>query len=239
MNKAPLIENLHTFFKASLLTIIIILLYCQVLPEDMSPWTIHCMMMEKPVVTFIKVDARDEMNDVISSTSEDNDNINNDNDPAESAINALIEDINKGADSEFSSQPPVTSTQAEKALPKPSPPIRKPLPSPIKQVTSGSSAAQPQISSASTQPRPQYTLLSNCKTHKQKYNVMAVLTHILETPRRRKSKIVAKLMIGDESLLVAGDLREYFKFDILTDSMEQIPELQVGFCRITRNFKHF
>ena len=36
-------------------------------------------------------------------------------------------------------------------------------------------------------------------------------------------------MISDESLLLAGDLREYFKVDILTDSMEQMPELKVWF----------
>ena len=66
----------------------------------MSPWTIHCMMKEKPVVTFIKIDAMDEMNvDVTSSTSEDNEHIKTNNDPAESAINALIEDINKDIDS--------------------------------------------------------------------------------------------------------------------------------------------
>ena len=76
--------------------------------------------------------------------------------------------------------------------------------------------------------RPHYTTLSSCTTHKKRYNVFAVLSEVLETPRRRKSKIVTKLTIQDESLWSCGDLREYFKFDILSDSMEQVPVLEVG-----------
>ena len=58
---------------------------------------------------------------------------------------------------------------------------------------------------------------------------MAVLTDVIETARKRKSKIVAKVLLTDESLELSGDLREHFKFDILTDSMEQMPDLKVEF----------
>ena len=50
---------------------------------------------------------------------------------------------------------------------------------------------------------------------------------MVETPRRRKSKIVNKLTIQDKSLLSCGDLKEYFKFDNLSDCMEQVPMLEV------------
>ena len=45
----------------------------------------------------------------------------------------------------------------------------------------------------------------------------------METTRKRKSKIVAKLSIQDESLWSCGDFKEYFKFDILSDCKEQVP----------------
>ena len=50
---------------------------------------------------------------------------------------------------------------------------------------------------------------------------------MVEIPRRRKSKIVTKLTIEDESVWSCGDLKEYFKFDILSDCKEQVPVLEV------------
>ena len=50
---------------------------------------------------------------------------------------------------------------------------------------------------------------------------------MVETPRRRQSKIVTKLSIKDKSLWSCGDPKEYFKFDILSDCMEQVPVLEV------------
>merc|ERR1740128_667575 len=107
-----------------------------------------------------------------------------------------------------------------------------PMPPPASNLSPIKTQVQPTLAPRTVSPRaqarPQYTLLAQCRTHKQRYNVMAILTEIIETPRRRKSKIVAKVMITDESLEVAGDLREHFKFDILTDSMDQMPDLVVG-----------
>ena len=57
---------------------------------------------------------------------------------------------------------------------------------------------------------------------------MAVISEVLETPRQRKSKIVSRVMITDESLQVDGDLTGAFKFDILVNSMDQMPEIQVN-----------
>ena len=201
--------------------------YRQVLPEDMSCWTIHCLMRDRRPVTLVKVEQEERRKEAPIGR-----------DPCDTAIDALIEAIENDSDSEFRSQArpsdasqlqagagPVTSTQdmaEEGAVPLPPPASNL---SPIK--TQVQPTLAPRTASPRAQARPQYTLLAQCRTHKQRYNVMAVLTEIIETPRRRKSKIVAKVMITDESLEVAGDLREHFKFDILTDSMEQMPDLEV------------
>ena len=97
--------------------------------------------------------------------------------------------------------------------------------SPIK--SQGQATLVPRTASPRAQARPQYTHLAQCRLHKKRYNVMAVLAEVIQLPRRMKSKIVAKVMITDDSLEIGGDLREHFKFDILTDSMEQMPDLTV------------
>ena len=205
----------------------------QVLPEDMSCWTIHCLMADRLPVTLVKVDQerRKEQEQERSKVAED---VAPDQDPCNIAIDALIDAINNDSDSEFRSQPrpseagagggPATSTQDINAPPPASSvsPVRPPSASirpPARDVA--------RLGSPRAQTRPHYTLLAQCRQHKQRYNVMAVLSQVLETPRRRKSKIVAKVTITDESLEIAGDLREHFKFDILTDSMEQMPDLEV------------
>ena len=48
---------------------------------------------------------------------------------------------------------------------------------------------------------------------------------MVETPIRRKCKIVTQLTIQDESLWSCGDFKEYFKFDILSDC--KVPVLEV------------
>ena len=47
----------------------------------------------------------------------------------------------------------------------------------------------------------------------------------METTRKRKSKIVAKLSYSRRESL---ELWRHFKFDILSASMEQFPELEEG-----------
>ena len=49
--------------------------------------------------------------------------------------------------------------------------------------------------------RPQYSSMSSCNIHKARYNLFAVLSEVVETPRRRKAKIVAKVALSEESLL--------------------------------------
>ena len=51
---------------------------------------------------------------------------------------------------------------------------------------------------------------------------------MVKTPRRRKFKIVTKMTIQDRSIWSCRDLREHFKSGILSDSMEQVPVLEVG-----------
>jgi hypothetical protein len=53
----------------------------------------------------------------------------------------------------------------------------------------------------------------------KRYNICNVLSE--------GRKFVTKLTIQDESLLSCGDLKEYFKFDILSDCMEKVPVLEV------------
>ena len=215
--------------------------YRQVLPEDMSCWTIHCLMRDRRPVTLVKVEQQRSKVAVEAPP---------DRRPCDSAIDALIDAIDNDSDSEFRSQAraseamadsqpstaggPVTSTQdmLDKCAAKPPPasnlsPIKSPGAA-AATVATRKASPRPKAPPASLQPRPQYTLLAQCRVHKQRYNVMAVLAEIVETPRRRKSKIVAKVMITDESLEIAGDLREHFKFDILADSMEQMPDLVVN-----------
>ena len=217
----------------------------QVLPEDMSPWTIHCLMRDRRPVTLVKVEQerRKEAEEAPPGQEQ-----------CDAAIEALIDDINNDSDSTFRSQAqrpsesradsqpqpgPVTSTQEVAVEGAALPPPANNL-SPIK--SQGPKVASPRRAPAlstpkraqalaSLQARPQYTLLAQCRVHKQRYNVMVVLTEVVETPRRRKSKIVAKVMITDESLEIAGDLREHFKFDILADSMDQMPDLEV--CNVS------
>ena len=56
----------------------------------------------------------------------------------------------------------------------------------------------------------------------------------MDQPRGRKTKIVARVRLQDESMVVGGGmgglggLADTFRFDILAASMEQIPELEVG-----------
>jgi len=95
-----------------------------------------------------------------------------------------------------------------------------------------SEKARPQDSSSETplalKQRPRYSLLSQCKINKQKYNVMAVVSEVLESKRKRKSKVVSRVLITDESLDIVGDLRGVFKFDILADNEREMPELEPG-----------
>ena len=208
----------------------------QVLPADMSPWTIHCLVRDRRSVTFIRVTAEDSAE--TSRQEAHQPPVCSAADHTETAITALIDAINNDSDPEFHSQPrPVTSTQTEAPRPPASAASKQPLPSPIRaavrppETRAGPSTAASTLArsaSSSGQARPRYTPLAQCGGHKQRYNVMAVLAEVLETPRRRKSKIVARVMITDESLVITGDLREHFKFDILADSMEQMPDLKVG-----------
>jgi len=77
-------------------------------------------------------------------------------------------------------------------------------------------------------PRSQYCRLADLKDTSARYNVFAVVSEVVEQPRGRKSKIVARVRLQDESMVVCGDLTNSFRFDILASSMEQIPELEVG-----------
>ena len=209
----------------------------QVLPADMSLWTIHCLVRDRRTVTFVRVAAEDSAETSRQEAHQPSRGCNA-ADPTETAITALIDAINNDSDPEFHSQPrPVTSTQTEAPRPPASAASKQPLPSPIRaavrppETRAGPSPATSTLArsaSSSGQARPRYTPLAQCGGHKQRYNVMAVLAEVLETPRRRKSKIVARVMITDESLVITGDLREHFKFDILADSMEQMPDLKVG-----------
>ena len=209
----------------------------QVLPADMSLWTIHCLVRDRRTVTFVRVAAEDSAETSRQEAHQPSRGCNA-ADPTETAITALIDAINNDSDPEFHSQPrPVTSTQTEAPRPPASAASKQPLPSPIRaavrppETRAGPSPATNTLArsaSSSGQARPRYTPLAQCGGHKQRYNVMAVLAEVLETPRRRKSKIVARVMITDESLVITGDLREHFKFDILADSMEQMPDLKVG-----------
>merc|ERR1719410_1690751 len=69
--------------------------YRQVLPEDMSCWTIHCLMQDRRQVTLVKVD---------QEKSKVTEEANKDKDPCDAAIDALIEAIDNDSDSEFRSQ---------------------------------------------------------------------------------------------------------------------------------------
>jgi len=77
-------------------------------------------------------------------------------------------------------------------------------------------------------PRSQYSKLADLKDTSARYNLFAVVSEVVEQPRGRKSKIVARVRLQDESMVVCGDLADSFRFDILASSMEQIPELEVG-----------
>jgi len=77
-------------------------------------------------------------------------------------------------------------------------------------------------------PRSQYCKLADLKDTSARYNLFAVVSEVVEQPRGRKSKIVARVRLQDESMVVCGDLANSFRFDILASSMEQIPELEVG-----------
>ena len=181
--------------------------YKQVLPPDMSCWTVYCLTRDKKPLTLVKVEDDTAAGGKTPAAADD---------PAESAISDLIDAINM-SDTEFSMEQAARSSHRvnnENISPN--------IPGPAQAKNSRQALGLPQSS------RPKYSFLSNCKVHKNKYNVWAVVTEVLETPMRRKSKIVAKIQLTDESLSVAGDLRENFKFDILTDSFEQMPELVVG-----------
>ena len=73
--------------------------------------------------------------------------------------------------------------------------------------------------------------------------MFAVVSEVVEQPRGRKSKIVGRVRLQDESMVVSGALADSFRcctsvytailtsttrFDILAHSMEQIPELEPG-----------
>jgi len=73
-----------------------------------------------------------------------------------------------------------------------------------------------------------YTELKQCTKHKSRYNTWAVIKEVVELPTRRKTKLVARLLITDESLESWGDLSETYRFSILAGSMENIPPLSTG-----------
>jgi len=174
----------------------------QVLPPNMSTWTIHCQEKDpQPSVTFLRQEDQEPVKEM--NTGGDNDQQVVIAVPDEELMNEsqLAVVVNKSPNKRLSPQPARVALQRR-------PPPTKPVQVPMM--------------------RPPYTNLANCKVHKKRYNVFAVVSEIREPPQKRKSKIVTKLSIQDESLFSSGDLRENYKFDILADSMEQVPVLVVG-----------
>ena len=194
------------------------------MPEGLSKWTIHCLSHEKKKIIFIR-------------QSDNSDGVVPDDVEEDGHVETVADDNNQPSTSTQSSSHPepvsISPIKPSSSTTEPAPvqtssqppPSSAPPPPCSRPELSSSPSSRPPPSASSS--RPSYSLLSQCGVHKQKYNVFAAVSQVLELPRKRKSKFVARLLITDESLGVDGDLRTCFKFDILTDLMSQMPEFQV------------
>eukprot|EP00092_Neocalanus_flemingeri_P012573 GFUD01013551.1.p1 GENE.GFUD01013551.1~~GFUD01013551.1.p1 ORF type:complete len:322 (-),score=107.52 GFUD01013551.1:6-971(-) len=163
----------------------------QVLPPNMSGWTIHCLEKDPaPRVIFVRKEEQQPSQEMEVTNTHQEKEISLEQDGVLLDQSRLVEDLS-------------SSQEISKAK----------LPLQVLPQIRGGPVPPPAMLQPPTN-RLSYTSLSSCTSHKTKYNVFAVLSQVVETTRRRKSKIVTKLTLEDESLYSCGELKDHFKIDI-------------------------